>query len=67
MKPRKVTDKLRDELLALKNSRGSIDDLCFNYLNNFSENAKLTHFSLKGSSLVKSVAYRQYFVFLIST
>jgi hypothetical protein len=67
MKPRKVTDKLRDELLALKNSRGTIDDLCFNYLNNFSENAKLTHFSLKGSSLIKSVAYRQYFVFLISS
>lgn len=67
MKPRKVTDKLRDELLALKNSRGTIDDLCFNYLNNFSENAKLMHFSLKGSSSVKSVAYRQYFVFLVSS
>jgi len=67
MKPRKVTDKLRDELVALKNSRGTIDDLCFNYLNNFSENAKSTHYSLKGSPLVKAVAYRQHFVFLISS
>lgn len=67
MKPRKVTDKLRGELLALKNSRGTIDDFCTNYLGNFSDNAKSTHFSLTGSSLVKSVAYRQYFVFLISS
>lgn len=67
MKPRKVTNKLRDELVALKTSRGTIDSLCISYLNNFSENAKLTHFALKGSSLIRSIAYRQYCVFLISS
>lgn len=67
MKPRKVTSRLKDELIQLKDSRGTIDDLYLNYLNNFSENAKLIHFSLKGSTLIRSVARRQYLVFLISS
>lgn len=67
MRPRRIASKLRDELIELKNSRGAIDQLFLNYLNNFSENAKLTHFLLNSSFPIKSVAHRQYFVFLVSS
>ena len=67
MKHRKITDKLRAELLALKTSRGTIDDFCSNYLSNFSENAQVMHFALKGTQAINSVAYSQYFVFLVSS
>lgn len=58
MRPRKITSKLRDKLIALKNSRGAIDQLFLNYLNNFSENSKLTHFLLNSSFPINFVAHR---------
>ncbi|WP_316674783.1 HEPN domain-containing protein [uncultured Tolumonas sp.] len=65
MKPRRITEKLKNELLELRLNRGSLDSFCFNYLKNFYENAKLMHESLKKCSSINPTAYRQYFVFLV--
>ncbi len=68
-KVRKKTDKLIDELLSLRESRKSIDDFNFSFLTNFSENSRLMHSTInqndKDSGLF-NIAYRQYFVFLVS-
>lgn len=67
-KIRKKTDKLIDELIALRDSRKSIDDFLCSHKINFYENCRLMHsFVINGSSrefLV--IAYRQYYVFLVS-
>jgi hypothetical protein len=66
---RKKTDKLIDELIALRDSRKSIDDFFLSYLVNFYENCRLMHaFIASGGSNkdLVAIAYRQYYVFLVS-
>ena len=66
---RKKTDRIVDELLALRISRKSIDDFFFSYQVNFYENCRLMHSYIDSDSETKElfpVAYRQYYVFLVS-
>ena len=63
-KIRKKTDKLVDELISLRDSRESIDDFFVSHQLNFYENCRLMH-SLVTSELL-AIAYRQYYVFLVS-
>jgi hypothetical protein len=67
-KVRKITPRLVDELIELRNSRESIDEFIYSFLKNFSENCKLMHSYLKPQVPKEFIyiAYRQYFVFLIS-
>lgn len=72
MKPmkriRKPTNKLVTELKQLRDSRKSIDNCNFNFVCNFYEHCKFMHLQIS-SGIDKSmltVAYRQYFVFLVS-
>jgi len=66
---RKITDKLIDELIALRDSRKSIDDFFFSHQVNFYENCRLMHSFLKSGGENKellAIAYRQYYIFLVS-
>jgi len=66
---RKKTDKLVDELVALRDSRMSIDNFFLSHQINFYENCRLMHsFVTSGSDNNKllEIAYRQYYVFLVS-
>ena len=69
-KIRKQTSQLIKELIDLRNSRKSVDDFNFNFLMNFNDNCRLMHTHLSegmaSKELVK-IAYRQYFVFLVSS
>lgn len=63
-----IKDTLIYELQSLKNTRKSIDEYNFNFLNNFYENSRLMHLQVKNKS-EKSffhVSCRQYFIFLVS-
>jgi hypothetical protein len=67
---RKKTDKLIDELIALRDSRKSIDDFFLSHQVNFYENCRLMHsFVTNGSDNKEllAIAYRQYYVFLVSS
>ena len=63
-----ISEKLKKELLSLRNSRNSIDGFTFNFLQNFYEHCILIHsiIKLKVEKVVFNVAYRQYLVFLVS-
>ena len=66
---RKKSNRIVDELLALRSSRGSIDDFFFSHQKNFCENCRLMHSNINNDNETKAlfpVAYRQYYVFLIS-
>tara|TARA_R110002072_G_scaffold54240_3_gene142427 strand:+ start:311 stop:1111 length:801 start_codon:yes stop_codon:yes gene_type:complete len=66
---RKKTSKLVDELIALRDSRKSIDDFCFSYFVNFYDSCHLMHSFVKSGGMNKellAIAYRQYYVFLVS-
>ena len=66
-KVRKQTDKIVDELLSLRENRKSIDDFNFSFLTNFSDNSRLMHaFVGEDSNNLFDIAFRQYFVFLVS-
>ncbi len=68
-KYRKLTSRLIQELTDLRDSRKSIDDFSFNFLANFGEHCQLMHANLQKNQISKElvkVAYRQYFVFLVS-
>jgi hypothetical protein len=68
-KLRKQTDRLVRELIALRKSRKSLDDFFYSQLINFYENCRLMHFFLgkyKYNHDLFQIAYRQYFVFLVS-
>ena len=65
-KIRKITDKLREELMLLRCTRKSIDDFSMSFLTNFSQNSRLMHAQIKKNNNLFEVAYRQYYVFLIS-
>lgn len=69
-KIKKITEKLHDELNRLRESRKSIDDFFYSFLNNYYENCKLIHHfkenAGKNNEFLK-IAYRQYFVFLVSS
>lgn len=69
MKPiRKPTEKLLSELRLLRDSRKSIDDYNYNFLANFYDCCKFMHLQI-GNPIgmpMLNVAYRQYYVFLIS-
>ncbi|WP_281557789.1 HEPN domain-containing protein [Thalassomonas sp. RHCl1] len=68
-KIRKKTDKLVDELIALRNSRKSIDDFFSSHQINFYENCRLMHSFVLNDDNKKdllTIAYRQYYVFLVS-
>ncbi|MFK5912934.1 MAG: HEPN domain-containing protein [Woeseiaceae bacterium] len=69
-KVRKQSDRLIKELLELRNSRKqSLDDFNFNFLLNFGDHCRLMHSNI-GKDKNKEfyeVAYRQYFVFLVSS
>lgn len=68
-KIKNLREKLIFELQSLKASRKNIDEYNFNFMNNFYENSKLMHYILNSTKkkFPFDVAYRQYFVFLIST
>lgn len=69
-KIRKKTDKLVDELIALRNSRKSIDDFFSSHQINFYENCRLMHSFISKDVNKKDlieIAYRQYYVFLVSS
>lgn len=60
---------MTDELIALRNSRKSIDVFDTNFITNFAENCLIMHSHLDERTALKTfvkVAYRQYFVFLVS-
>lgn len=66
---RKKTDKLVEELIALRDSRKSIDHFFFSHQVNFYENCRLMHSFVASDSDKREllvIAYRQYYVFLIS-
>jgi len=68
-KPRKQTKRLINELINLRKSRKSIDEFNFNFLLNFCENCRLMHEHLNKNFFSEDlfkIAYRQYFVFLVS-
>lgn len=68
MMSRKLTPKLKRELVELRESRKSIDEYYFNFLSNFYEISKFIHLQID-NRIPKSmfaVAYRQYISFLIS-
>ncbi|HHH54645.1 MAG TPA: hypothetical protein ENK91_13370 [Bacteroidetes bacterium] len=67
-KIKRVKDKLLRELEQLSQSRQSIEDYHFNFLENFYQNSKLMHsfINKETDKAVLEIAYRQYFVFLIS-
>jgi hypothetical protein len=67
---RKETDRLRNELINLRNSRKSISEFSDNFLKNYSDNCRIVHFVLNSEKASKSIlltASRQYFVFLVSS
>lgn len=66
------SDKLIREILSLRNSRKSLDDYTFNFLLNYGDHCRLIHFLLtkinkKKDEDIYNAAYRQYFVFLVSS
>lgn len=61
---------LIQEIISLRNSRkGSLDDYTFNFLLNYGDHCRLVHklIDQKLEDELFKVAYRQYFVFLISS
>lgn len=68
IKIKKVREKLIEEIKQLNQSRGSIENYHFNFLKNFYENSKFMHLHLNKETekYILEIAYRQYFVFLIS-
>jgi len=65
---RRPTEKLINELRELRESRESIDSYYFNFLRNYYEICKFMHLQIKNNinKVLLVVAYRQYFVFLVS-
>ncbi|HEJ9626556.1 TPA: hypothetical protein SMN35_000254 [Proteus mirabilis] len=68
-KIKKVNLKITNEILELRDTRGPLDSFTFSFLTNFSEHARLMHSLIsndKNKIELYKIAYRQYFVFLIS-
>tara|TARA_R110002167_G_scaffold365962_1_gene592230 strand:- start:1464 stop:2228 length:765 start_codon:yes stop_codon:yes gene_type:complete len=66
---RKKTDKVVDELIALRDSRKSIDDFFFSHQLNFYESCSLMHSFITSDCEKRKlleIAYRQYYVCLVS-
>lgn len=67
---RKKKEKLVDELINLRDSRKSIDDFLFSHQTNFYENCRIMHSFVANDSdnrELLAIAYRQYYVFLVSS
>ncbi len=63
-----LKEKLILELQSLKSSRKNIDEYNTNFMANFYESSKLMHYILNSTKkeFPFEIAYRQYFVFLVS-